>query len=78
MSAVAVRPLWMVGAMLVPASRKPNSAHTSAWETLSPPLRRKITARISSSTTREMEIAMDSLLRHAAGSDSRPSGASVA
>lgn len=64
-SAVAVMPSWMVGAMLVPARKNPRRAQTRACESFSPPLRRKITARISRSSTSEIEMAMANLLRRA-------------
>lgn len=64
-SAVAARPSWIVGAMLVPARKNPSMAQTSACEIFSPPLRRKITARISRSSTSEIEMAMANLLRRA-------------
>src|SRR5690349_19112930 len=64
-SAVAATPLWMVGAMLVPARKKPSRAQTRAWVIFSPPVLRKITASTSSSSTTEMEtaIALTSLRR---------------
>ncbi|GGL87128.1 hypothetical protein GCM10010129_33710 [Streptomyces fumigatiscleroticus] len=37
---------------------------TSACENFSPPLRTKVTARISSNSTTEMEMAIVNLLRH--------------